>query len=128
MINKAILIGRLGADPQVRYTADAVQVLNFPVATSERRKGTDGTVQEKTEWHRVTVFGKLADRVASRISKGALVYVEGKIRTKSWEDRDGNKRSYTEIAAYTLRILEGNTTGPAEANNCSDEGDGDMPF
>jgi single-strand DNA-binding protein len=129
MINKAILVGRLGADPKVRYTPDAVQVLNFPVATSEWKKSTDGTAQEKTEWHRVIVFGKLADRVAGLISRGTLVYIEGKIRTKSWEDRDGAKRSYTEIAAYTLRILEGKSPSEATtANNDGNDGDDDAPF
>ncbi|MBW1808322.1 MAG: single-stranded DNA-binding protein [Deltaproteobacteria bacterium] len=104
-VNKAILIGNLGADPEARYTQGGQAVANFSLATSERWTGRDGQQQERTEWHRIVTFGKLAETCRDYLSKGRQVYVEGRIQTRSWEDRDGKKRYTTEIVAQTVRFL-----------------------
>jgi len=104
-VNKAILIGNLGADPEARYTQSGAAVTNFRIATSEKWTGKDGQPQERTEWHRIVTFGRLAETCRDYLSKGRQVYVEGRIQTRQWEDRDGNKRWTTEIVAQTVRFL-----------------------
>ncbi|MEW5737196.1 MAG: single-stranded DNA-binding protein [Thermodesulfobacteriota bacterium] len=99
-VNKAILIGRLGKDPEARVTTSGVSVVNFTMATSERVKG-----EEKTEWHRIVAFGKLADICNQYLTKGKLVYIEGRIQTREWEDKEGIKRQTTEIVANEMRML-----------------------
>src|SRR3972149_10774935 len=106
MVNKAILIGRLGRDPEVRYTPDGLMIANFTLATDETRKDKAGERIRKTEWHRIVTFGKRAEFASSYLSKGKLIFVEGTIRTNSWEDKEGNKRSTTEIIASNINILE----------------------
>lgn len=106
MVNKAILIGRLGADPEVRYTPDGLMVTNFNIATDEIRKDKNGERIQKTEWHRIVTFGKLAEICGSYLTKGKLVYIEGRIQTRSWEDRDGIRRSVTEIVATNMQMLD----------------------
>jgi single-strand binding protein len=106
MVNKAILVGRLGADPEVRYTQDGTMVTNLRLATSERWKDKSGERAERTEWHRIVTFGKLAEICGNYLSKGSLIYIEGRIQTRSWEDRDGNKRYTTEIVALNMQMLE----------------------
>jgi single-strand DNA-binding protein len=106
-VNKAILIGNLGADPETRFTQAGQPVTNFRIATSERWTGRDGQAQERTEWHRIVAFGRLAETCRDYLSKGRQVYVEGRIQTRQWEDRDGNKRFTTEIVAQTVRFLGG---------------------
>jgi single-strand DNA-binding protein len=106
MINKAILVGRLGADPEVRYTPDGLMVTNFNLATDETRKDKSGERIQKTEWHRIVTFGKLAEICGNYLSKGKLIYLEGRIQTRSWEDKDGNKRSTTEIVASDMKMLD----------------------
>ena len=91
-INKVILIGRLGADPDVRYMADGTPVINFNMATNEPVRSADGTWEERAEWHRVVAFRKLAETMASLLGKGRLVYVEGKLQTRQWQDNQGVKR------------------------------------
>ncbi len=114
MINKAILVGRLGADPEVRYTPDGLMVTNFNLATDESRKDKSGERIQKTEWHRIVTFGKLAEICGNYLSKGKLIYLEGRIQTRAWEDKDGNKRSTTEIVASDMKMLEskGQSKGP----------------
>ena len=106
MVNKAILVGRLGKDPEVRYTPDGLMVTNFRLATDETRKDKNGERVQKTEWHSIVTFGKLAEISSKYLSKGKLVFVEGRIQTRSWEDKDGNKRYSTEIIAANMRMLE----------------------
>lgn len=105
-VNKAILIGRLGRDPESRVTASGMSVVNFTMATTERYKG-----EERTEWHRIVVFGKLADICNQYLSKGKQVYIEGRIQTREWEDKEGNKRQTTEIVANEMRMLSPRSEG-----------------
>ena len=104
-VNKVILIGNLGADPEVRYTPSGHPVANFRMATSESRNDKDGQRQERTEWHRIVAWGKLAELCGEYLSKGRQVYVEGKLQTRSWQDRDGNKRYTTEVRAQRVQML-----------------------
>jgi len=106
MINKAILVGRLGADPEVRYTPDGAMVTNFRIATDEQWKDKSGEKVQKTEWHRIVTFGKLAEICGRYLVKGKLVYLEGRIQTRVWEDKEGNKRSTTEIVASNMQMLD----------------------
>ena len=104
-INKAILVGHLGADPEIRYTSSGQGVGNFNIATSERRKDRDGNFQDRTEWHRIVVWGKLAELCKEYLSKGRQVFVEGRIQTRQWEDKEGQKRYTTEIVAQNVQFL-----------------------
>lgn len=104
-VNKVILLGRLGQDPEVKYTPSGQTVCNFSLATSESWTDKNGQKQEKTEWHRVVVWGKLADLCNQYLNKGRQVFVEGKLQTRSWDDKSGNKRYTTEITANTVQFL-----------------------
>ena len=107
-INKVILIGNLGADPEMKYTASGTPLCNFRLATSESFKDRDGNQQERTEWHRITAWGRLAEICGQYLSKGRQVYVEGSIRTRSWDDqKTGEKRYMTEIVAREVQFLGG---------------------
>ena len=110
-LNKALLIGHLGRDPEIRYTADGSPVANFSLATNEVWTDKNGTRQERTEWHNIVVWSKLADIAKRYLTKGRQVYVEGRIRTREWDDREGNKRRTTEIVASTLVLLGGRAEG-----------------
>ncbi len=106
-INKVILVGRLGRDPEVRYTPSGVTVANFSIATSDTWKDKDtGQKQEKTEWHRIVAWRRLGEICGEYLRKGKQVYIEGKLQTRSWEDRDGNKRYTTEIIAQNMQMLD----------------------
>lgn len=105
MINKAILVGNLGADPEVRYTQNGTQVTTFNVATTERRKGQDGQVQELTEWHRIVAWSRLAEICGQYLQKGSKVYIEGRIQTRKWQDQNGQDRYTTEIVAREMKML-----------------------
>ncbi len=114
-INKVILIGNLGADPEVRHTAGGNSVANLSVATSESwRDKQTGQQQEKTEWHRVVLFGKVAEVAGEYLRKGSKAYFEGRIQTRKWQDRDGNDRYTTEIVANDMQMLDGRGGGGAE--------------
>ncbi|HYE58806.1 MAG TPA: single-stranded DNA-binding protein [Rhodothermales bacterium] len=104
-INKVILVGNLGADPEVRYTPQGTAVANFNVATNESYKDRDGNLQEKTEWHRIVVWDRLAEIVEKYLKKGSQVYIEGSLQTRSYEDKDGVTKYVTEIKARELQIL-----------------------
>ena len=106
MVNKAIIIGNLGGDPEVRYTQNGSAVANFNVATSERWKDQSGAPQEKTEWHRIVAFARLGEICGEYLSKGSKVYIEGRIQTRHWDDKDGNKRYTTEIVAREMKMLD----------------------
>jgi len=120
MINKAILVGRLGKDPEVRYTPDGMMVTNFTLATDEQRKDKNGERVKTTEWHRIVTFGKLAEICGKYLVKGKLVFVEGRIRTQSWEDKEGVKRYTTEIIASDMRMLD-SAKGPRSGDASSEE-------
>ena len=104
-VNKVILIGNLGADPELRYTATGTAVANFNIATKDSWTGKDGNKEERTEWHRVVAWARLGEICGEYLVKGKQVYIEGKLRTRSWEDRDGNKRYTTEVLAQTMQML-----------------------
>ena len=104
-VNKVILIGRLGKDPEVRYTNDNVAVANFTLATSEYYKDKNGERQESTEWHNVVAWRNLAELSEKYLRKGKQVYIEGRLRTRAWDDKDGNKRYTTEIVADNMTLL-----------------------
>jgi len=104
-VNKVILIGNLGKDPELRYTPSGVAVANFSIATNERWKDKDGNYQDRTEWHRIVAWRKLAETVGEYLKKGSQVYIEGRLQTRTWEDQNGNKRSTTEIVADSLQML-----------------------
>jgi len=106
-VNKVILIGNLGSDPELKYTSGDRPVCNLSVATNETWKDKSGQRQQRTEWHRVTVWGVLAENCSKYLSKGRSVYVEGRLQTRSWEDRDGDKRYTTEVVAIHVLFLGG---------------------
>ena len=115
-INKVILIGHLGADPDVRYLADGTPVVNFNMATSERFRSAEGNWEERTEWHRVVVFRKLAEIYASLLGKGRFVYVEGKLQTRQWQDAQGVKRYTTEIVARDIKLMDSAGDRPGQTS------------
>ena len=115
-INKAIVVGRLGSDPEVKTTSGGHNVARLSVATSERWNNSEGQRQERTEWHRVVVWGKMADLCGRYLSKGRQLYVEGRLQTRSWEDQQGVKRYSTEIVARDIQFL-------GDARSSSEQGD-----
>ena len=119
MVNKAILIGRLGKDPEVRYTPDGTMVTNFNLATDENWKDKNGEKVQKTEWHRIVTFGKLAEICGNYLVKGKLIFLEGRIQTRSWEDKEGVKRYTTEIVANNMQMLD------SKGQNKTDESSSD---
>jgi len=142
-LNKAMIIGRLGQDPEVRYTQSNTAVATLSVATTERYKDRNGEQQEKTEWHRVVAWGRLAEICQEYLKKGSLAYFEGPIQTNQWEDKDGQKRYTTEIKALNMQMLDsrgdsgmggGNSSSPqnstqtAEIDSSFDDMDDDLPF
>jgi single-strand DNA-binding protein len=141
-VNKVILIGNLGADPEVRYTAGGQAVANLRLATTERWINKSGERAENTEWHRVVAWGKLAETCGQYLQKGKQIYVEGKIRTRQWQDQTGQKRYTTEVVANNLVMLgrageraempeEGVTVPPDDGAGSGDleaAADDDLPF
>ena len=136
-VNKAILIGRLGADPELKYTPSGAAVVNFNIATDESWTDTSGVKQERTEWHRIVAWRKLAEICGEYLKKGSRVYIEGQLQTRSWEGQDGVKRYTTEIVARNMQMLDSKATGgqsptPQEAPPPSPsekaEGEDDLPF
>lgn len=119
-INKVLLIGRLGADPEVKAVGQGTTVATFNLATSENWVGKDGQKQERTEWHRVVTWGKLAEICGKHLTKGRQVYVEGRLQTRSWEDQQGQKRYTTEVVASTVQFL--GSAGESRVEGRSDRG------
>jgi len=116
-VNKVMLIGNLGRDPEVRYMPDGQAIANVSVATTDTWKDKSGEKQERTEWHRVAFFGKLAEIAGEYLKKGSQVYVEGRLQTRKWQDKEGQERYTTEIVAERMQMLGsrgGMGTGPAE--------------
>ena len=126
-VNKAILVGRLGRDPETRYTNSGNCVANFSLATDETYKDSSGEKQKKTEWHNIVVWGKQAEIAQQYLAKGSLLYVEGRIQSRKWEDREGKTRYTTEIVVSNFQMLDSRRqaeTVPASAET-QDE---DIPF
>jgi single-strand DNA-binding protein len=122
-INKVILIGNLGRDPETRYMPSGKAATNFSIATSERFKDREtGEPQERTEWHRIATFDRLAEIAAEYLKKGSKVYIEGRLRTRKWQDKDGKDRYSTEIIADQMQMLDSRGAGAAAGG--SDDGEG----
>ena len=111
MYNKVTLLGRLGADPESKFTPSGSQIVNLRLATSEKWNDKQGNLQERTEWHRVVVFDKLAKTCADYLEKGRTVLVEGRLQTRSWETTSGEKRFMTEVVASVVRFVGGGEGG-----------------
>ena len=105
MINKAILIGNLGADPELRYTQSGTPMATFNIATTRRWKDKEGQQQEETEWHRIVAWTRLAEICGEYLNKGSRVYIEGRLQTRKWQDQNGNDRYTTEIVAQEMKML-----------------------
>lgn len=136
-VNKVILIGNLGRDPEIRSTAGGITQATFSIATSERWDDKDsGEKREKTEWHKIVAWRRLAEICGNYLKKGSQVYIEGKLQTRKWTDQENNERSTTEIVAQNLQILSSsgqqgsgfNTDFPAPPPEPSDISDDDIPF
>jgi single-strand DNA-binding protein len=112
-VNKAILVGRLGRDPETRFTGGGQAVANFSVATDESYKDKNGERQKRTEWHKVVVWGKQAEIAQQYLKKGSLVFIEGRIQSREWQDKEGQKRTSFEIVATNFRMLGGRGDGAA---------------
>lgn len=117
MLNKAILIGNLGADPETRYMPDGTCVCNIRMATTERFKDRNGERQERTEWHRVVLWGKLGEIAAQYLKKGSQVYIEGKIETRKWTNKEGQDQYTTEIRANEMKMLGGRGEGASRGGD-----------
>ncbi len=119
-VNKVMLIGNLGRDPEIRYTTSGQAVANFTLATTEKYTNKAGDKQEDTEWHRIVAWGRLAEICGEYLTKGRMVYIEGSIRTRSWEDKEGNTKWTTEIIARNMQML-GSSGGRPESSSTADE-------
>jgi single-strand DNA-binding protein len=113
-VNKVILIGNLGRDPEMRYLPSGDAVANFSIATTEKWKDKSGEMQEQTEWHRIAFFGRQAEVCGEYLRKGSSVYIEGRLQTRKWTDKDGNERYTTEIRGDRMQMLGGRGGGSAE--------------
>ena len=105
MVNRVFLIGNLGDAPELKYTQGGTSVATFSIATTERRKGQDGQVQDHTEWHRIVAWGRLAEICGEYLAKGSKVYVEGKLQTRKWKDQQGVEKYTTEIVIFEMKML-----------------------
>jgi single-strand DNA-binding protein len=112
-VNKVILVGRLGRDPETRYTGGGQAVANFSIATDETYKDKNGERQKRTEWHKIVVWGKQAEIAQQYLKKGSLVFIEGRIQSREWQDKEGQKRTSFEIVASNFRMLGGRSDGAA---------------
>jgi single-strand DNA-binding protein len=132
MVNKVVLIGRLGKDPDVRYTPEGTMVTNFNLATDEQWRDKNGEKVQRTEWHKIVTWGKLAEICGNYLVKGKLVFIEGRIQTRSWEDKEGNKRFTTEIIASNMQMLDSKGQNKTEDSSMDvasgGPGDGNAPF
>ncbi|MGK9452696.1 single-stranded DNA-binding protein [Acidithiobacillus caldus] len=123
-VNKVILLGHLGADPEMRYMPDGTAIANFSIATSESYKDRDGNKQERTEWHRVSLYRRQAEIAGEYLKKGSMVYIEGSIRTRKWTDKEGQERYTTEIVGDRLQMVGSrrDSDGQESANGGSKNG------
>lgn len=112
-VNKVILIGNLGKDPELKYTPSGAAVTNFSMATTDKWKDKDGNSQERTEWHNIVLWGRQAEVAKEYLSKGRPVYIEGRIQTRTYDDKEGNKRYFTEIVGEKMQFLGGRDSAPS---------------
>ena len=132
-VNKVIIVGNLGQDPEARFTPQGTAVTNLSIATNESWKNQEGQIQDRTEWHRVVMYGKMAETANEYMRKGQMVYVEGRLETREWEDQNQNKRKTTQIRCDNFTMLgkrsfnEQNTT-TEHKKETDDETDDDIPF
>jgi single-strand DNA-binding protein len=128
-LNKVLLIGHLGSDPESRFTTSGSAVTNFNLATNESWRSAEGDTKDKTEWHRVVLFGKMAETAAEYMKKGQLVYIEGRLQTRSWEDKDKVKRYTTEVLCDNFTMLgpkrDSGEPGQPDTDSSNDD---DLPF
>lgn len=126
-VNKVILIGNLGKDPEVKYTPNGVPVAKFSLATNERYKDKAGDWQDRTEWHNIVAWQRLAEIVGEYVKKGSKIYIEGRLQTSSWEDKQSGEKKYrTEIVAQDLVLLSGRGEGDGQARTTRNTGTGDF--
>ena len=115
-LNKVMLIGNLGADPEIKYSANGTAIANFRLATAERRKNKDGEWEDTTEWHRVVMLGRQAEICKDFLRKGKKIYVEGRLQTRSWEDQNGQRRYMTEILGNQMVMLDPKQSTPMDTH------------
>ena len=130
-LNKVILIGNLGQDPEARFTPKGTAVTNLSVATNESWKDQSGELQERTEWHKIVMYGRMAETASEYMKKGQMVYVEGRLHTREWEDQNQIKRRTTEISCDNFTMLgrrSDSTQGSPAQNNTTEDQDDDLPF
>ena len=137
-INKVVLVGHMGGDPETRFTPSGAAVANFNIATNESWRDANGDIQDKTEWHRCGMFGKSAELAGERLKKGQLLYTEGKLQTRNWEDKDGIKRYTTEVVCEMFTMLgrkmdadnnqSAGSYNESEKSDDSKSDDEDLPF
>ena len=126
-VNKVILIGRLGKDPDMRYTPSGTAVANFSLATNSSFKDSDGNWQDKTEWHNIVTFGRTAEIAGEYLKKGKLVYIDGRLQTSSWEDQNGQKRYKTEVVASELQLIGSRGDGESSADTSAADAEDEVP-
>ncbi len=122
MVNKVILIGNLGADPEVRFTQNGTAVATLRLATSRKWKSQDGQMQEHTEWHRVVAWGRLAEICRDYLQKGSRIYIEGRLQTNKWQDQNGNDRYTTEVIAQEMKMLSPRGAGAPASGSAGGAG------
>jgi single-strand DNA-binding protein len=127
-VNKVILVGRLGRDPETRYTGGGQAVANFSVATDESYKDKNGERQKRTEWHKIVVWGKQAEIAQQYLKKGSLIFIEGRIQSREWQDKEGQKRTSFEIVANNFRMLGGRAESAAAASGGASRSGGSDDF
>jgi len=127
-VNRVILVGRLGRDPETRYTGGGQAVANFSVATDESYKDKNGERQKRTEWHKIVVWGKQAEIAQQYLKKGSLIFIEGRIQSREWQDKEGQKRTSFEIVANNFRMLGGRAESAAAASGGASRSAGSDDF
>ncbi|MDY6853263.1 MAG: single-stranded DNA-binding protein [Thermodesulfobacteriota bacterium] len=127
-VNKVILVGRLGADPEMKYTSEGTAVATFRIATTKKWTNQNGEKEERTEWHRIVAWRRLGEICGEYLSKGRQVYIEGELQSRSWEDKDGIRRWVTEVVAFNMQMLGGPSDKPRMKNDYGEGIDKGMLF
>jgi len=127
-VNKVVLVGHMGANPETRFTPSGTAVANFNIATNESRKNTEGAFVDHTEWHSCVLFGKRAEFAGEYLKKGQLIYIEGRLQTRSWEDDSGTKKYKTEVVGAEVTMLGKKTDVGGGSREVNDGSDDDLPF
>ena len=127
-VNKVVIVGHIGADPETRFTPSGTAVANFNVATNESRKNSDGGYQDHTEWHSCVLFGKRAEFAGEYLKRGQLIYLEGRLQTRAWEDDSGTKKYKTEVIGNEITMLGKKAGTGVSSQNRDDASDDDLPF